>query len=162
MPEKTMNSSPLPTRLEVAENSDARLDSYIADRLSLSRTRVGALIDAGEVTVNGIRSRKSYRPRLGDVIQVNVPPPEPTSIEAEDIPIDIVFEDDDLLVVDKPAGLVVHPAPGHGGGTLVNALLHRCRDLSGVGGVLRPGIVHRLDRGTSGVMVGAGWSGLVR
>jgi 23S rRNA pseudouridine1911/1915/1917 synthase len=150
---ETETPSPTPSRFEVAEDIRIRLDAYVAQQLSLSRTRVGDLIAAGAVRINGCPARKSYRPRAGDLIEVVVPPPEPMSIEPEDIPIDIVFEDDDLLVVDKPYGLVVHPAPGHRSGTLVNALLHHVDSLSGAGDATRPGIVHRLDRDTSGLLV---------
>ncbi len=133
---------------------DTRLDTYLADRLpELSRSRVAQLLDAGRIRLNGRVPRKSERPTPGDVIELELPPPEPTGVEAEPIPLDIVYEDRDLLVVDKPAGLVVHPAPGHRSGTLVNALLHHVDDLSGIGGVLRPGIVHRLDKDTSGLII---------
>lgn len=103
--------------------------------------------------LNGRPVRKSDRVAAGDVIEIDVPPPEPSTVEAEPIPLDILHEDADLLVIAKPAGLVVHPAPGHRSGTLVNALLHHVQDLSGIGGVKRPGIVHRLDKDTSGVMI---------
>ena len=103
--------------------------------------------------LNGAVPKKRAKPQPGDVIVVRVPPPESSHILPEEIAIDIVFEDSDLLVLDKPAGLVVHPAPGNRSGTLVNALLHKIKDLSGIGGVVRPGIVHRLDRDTSGLMI---------
>jgi 23S rRNA pseudouridine1911/1915/1917 synthase len=105
------------------------------------------------VTVDGSVAQKSFRVREGDVIEVVVPAPEPLEVLPEPIPLVVLFEDADLIVIDKPAGMVVHPAAGHTRGTLVNALLHHCTDLSGIGGVLRPGIVHRLDKDTSGVMV---------
>jgi 23S rRNA pseudouridine1911/1915/1917 synthase len=111
------------------------------------------LIDEGRVKVNGALAAKSARVREGDVIDVSVPPPEPLEVLPEPIPLVVLAEDADLIVINKPAGLVVHPAAGHTSGTLVNALLHHCKDLSGIGGVLRPGIVHRLDKDTSGVMV---------
>ncbi|HEX7120145.1 MAG TPA: RluA family pseudouridine synthase [Longimicrobiales bacterium] len=131
-----------------------RLDAYIARRLpELSRSRVAQLLEAGHVRLNGRVPRKSERPAAGDTIEVELPAPEPTGLEPEPIPLDIAYEDADLLVVDKPAGLVVHPAPGHRQGTLVNALLHHVSDLSGVGGRLRPGIVHRLDKDTSGLLI---------
>jgi len=107
------------------------------------------------VKVSGAARRGSHRPGVGDRVEATPPEPLPSPLEPEAIPIAILHEDADLIVVDKPAGLVVHPAPGHAGGTLVNALLHHCGNLAGVGGVTRPGIVHRLDRGTSGVMVAA-------
>lgn len=153
MREKTESSRQTPSLLEVAEDTQTRLDTYIAEQLSLSRTRVGDLIAAGDVRVNDRPARKSYRPCAGDRISVAVPPPEPMALEPQNIPIDIVFEDDDLLVVDKPYGLVVHPAPGHRSGTLVNALLYHVDSLSGAGDPARPGIVHRLDRDTSGLLL---------
>jgi 23S rRNA pseudouridine1911/1915/1917 synthase len=137
----------------VVEAAGERLDRYLADRLDLSRSRLEQLIAADQVTVNGVPQKKRYLPQPGDRIAVRVPPPEPSTAVAEPIPIEIVYEDADLLVINKAAGLVVHPAPGHRSGTLVNALLHHVGDLSGIGGVLRPGIVHRLDRDTSGLMI---------
>jgi len=126
----------------------------MAERLpGYSRTRIAQLIETGHVRLNGKVPRKRDRPAAGDVIEMDVPPAEPSHLEAEAIPLAIAFEDEDLLVVDKPAGLVVHPAPGHARGTLVNALLHHVPDLGGIGGVRRPGLVHRLDRDTSGLMI---------
>lgn len=137
-----------------AEASRVRLDVWLARRLpSLSRARLQGLIAAGHVLVDGAASRASVRLRPGQAVAVHLPPPAPALPEPEDIPLDVVHEDEHLLVVDKPAGLVVHPGAGTPSGTLVNALLGRVRDLSGIGGVLRPGIVHRLDRGTSGLLV---------
>ena len=132
-----------------------RLDKRILElHPDFSRSRIEGLIKAGFVTVNGEAAAKAGQSvGEGDAIVVTIPPPVPAVPEPEDIPLDVVFEDDDLLVVNKPAGLVVHPAPGHFTGTLVNALLHRCPDLSGIGGVARPGIVHRLDQDTSGLIV---------
>lgn len=140
-------------RLQVDRAVEDRLDRYLADRLSLSRTRVQRLIEEGRVTVGGVSPQKRYVPRLGDEIVVRIPPPRPTGLEPEDIPLTVRYEDEDLAVVEKPAGLVVHPAPGHESGTLVNALLHHLGGLSSVGGDRRPGIVHRLDKDTSGLMV---------
>ncbi len=120
---------------------------------ALSRAQVQRLIEGGRVTVGGVVAAKSMRVQAGDEIDVVIPAPEPLEVLPEAIPLSILFEDADLIVIDKPAGLVVHPAAGHTRGTLVNALLHHCKDLSGIGGVLRPGIVHRLDKDTSGVMV---------
>ena len=137
----------------VVEAGGERLDRYLADRLDLSRSRLEQLIAGEQVTVNGVPQKKRYLPQPGDRIAVTIPPPEPSTAAAEPIPLEIVYEDADLLVINKPAGLVVHPAPGHRSGTLVNALLHHVGDLSGIGGVLRPGIVHRLDRDTSGLMI---------
>lgn len=139
----------------IAERAGGRLDRHVADRTGFSRSRVAALIAEGRVRVDGRRAKKSEAVIRGQIVEVVVPPPEPSRAEAEDIPLDIVYEDRDLVVVDKQAGLVVHPAPGHRAGTLVNALLHHVGDLSGIGGTLRPGIVHRLDRDTSGLMVAA-------
>jgi len=119
----------------------------------LSRAQVQRLIEEGRVTVGKAVAAKSLRVKEGDAITVVVPPPEPLEVLPEPIPLVVLFEDPDLIVIDKPAGLVVHPAAGHTHGTLVNALLHHCTDLAGIGGVLRPGIVHRLDKDTSGVMV---------
>jgi 23S rRNA pseudouridine1911/1915/1917 synthase len=119
----------------------------------LSRAQAQRLIEEGRVTVAGAVAAKSLRVRQGDAIEVVVPPPEPLEVEPEPIPLAVLFEDPELIVIDKPAGMVVHPAAGHTRGTLVNALLFHCKDLSGIGGVMRPGIVHRLDKDTSGVMV---------
>jgi len=119
----------------------------------MSRSRLQKLIAEGSVRVDGGAARRSHVVRAGEEISVDVPEPRETAVEAEDIPLSILYEDAHLLAIDKPAGLVVHPAPGHASGTLVNALLHYVRDLSGIGGELRPGIVHRLDRDTSGVLL---------
>lgn len=143
------------TRLEVPSGAAGeRLDAFVGNGLpELSRTRAAQLIREGSVQVNGRPARKSDRVEAGDIVVVEVPSPEPSTVVPEPIPLDILHEDRDLLVVAKPAGLVVHPAPGHRSGTLVNALLHHVRDLSGIGGVKRPGIVHRLDKDTSGLMI---------
>jgi 23S rRNA pseudouridine1911/1915/1917 synthase len=132
-----------------------RLDVALADTLSdVSRTQLARHIAEGCVLVNGVRAAApSQKVRAGDAIAWNPPAVVPVALEAEAIPLSIVFEDQSLVVLDKPSGLVVHPAPGHEGGTLVNALLAHCHDLRGIGGELRPGIVHRLDRETSGLMV---------
>jgi 23S rRNA pseudouridine1911/1915/1917 synthase len=131
-----------------------RLDQYLAERVpGLSRTRVQALIESGNVRLKGKPAQAAARLAGGDEIVVVVPPPVELRLVAQAIPLRIVYEDGDLLVIDKPAGLVVHPAPGHPAGTLVNALLAHCSDLAGIGGALRPGIVHRLDKETSGLMV---------
>ena len=137
----------------VGPGQTGRLDRFLSDSLGVSRTRAQRLVADGRVQVDGRGAKKSERVEPGTTVEVLVPPPEPVEIGAEDIPIDIVYEDSDLVVVNKPAGMVVHPAPGHRTATLVNALLHHVRDLSGVGGRLRPGIVHRLDRDTSGLLV---------
>lgn len=130
-----------------------RLDVFVAAALELSRTRVHKLLEEGRVLLDGRLARKSESLSHGQQLQIDVPDPTPLSLDAEAIPLDIVYQDESLLVVDKPAGMVVHPSAGHARGTLVNALLHHVHDLSGIGGALRPGIVHRLDKGTSGLMV---------
>ena len=150
---KTPSGSPRRHRLRVGEGGSERLDRYLAEHLDLSRSRAVALIQDGRVTVDGQVPKKSQALEVGQVVDVEVPPPRPLEAQPQDIPLEVVYEDEALLVVNKPAGLVVHPAPGHPDGTLVNALLYHIRDLSGIGGTLRPGIVHRLDRDTSGLMV---------
>ena len=125
----------------------------MAAHLDLSRTRVQALVEDGLVLLNGQPARKSERLDVGQQIEVRVPAPEPLTLEPEDIPLDVFFEDGSVLVVNKAAGMVVHPGRGHSTGTLVNALLAHATDLSGIGGKLRPGIVHRLDKDTSGLLV---------
>jgi 23S rRNA pseudouridine1911/1915/1917 synthase len=141
-------------RTLLAAAAGERLDRYVAEALTdLSRTAVQRLIEEGNVTVNGKRSSPSQRLRAGDEILVHIPPPEPVDLQPEAIPLDVLYEDADLLVINKSAGLVVHPGAGHRSGTLVNAVLAHAPDLTGVGGELRPGIVHRLDKDTSGVMV---------
>jgi 23S rRNA pseudouridine1911/1915/1917 synthase len=131
-----------------------RVDKYIAEKLSeLSRSFVRKLLDEGRITIAGQPPKASYKVEAGDVVIVRVPPPRETQVQAEPIPLDILYEDDDIIVVDKAAGMVVHPAYGHPSGTLVNALLAHGVGLSGIGGELRPGIVHRLDKDTSGLLV---------
>ena len=120
----------------------------------LSRNSAQQLVESGDILVNGVTCNKKYSVKNGDVITINFPEPTMLSVEAEDIPLDIVYEDEHLLVVNKPKGMVVHPAAGNYTGTLVNALLHHCGDsLSGINGVIRPGIVHRIDKYTSGLLV---------
>jgi 23S rRNA pseudouridine1911/1915/1917 synthase len=137
------------------DRAGERIDALIASVIpALSRAAVQRLIDDGRVELNGAAVAKpGQRARAGDALAIAIPAPEPIEIEPEDIPLAVLFEDAELIVIDKPAGLVVHPAAGHARGTLVNALLFHCRDLSGIGGALRPGIVHRLDKDTTGVMV---------
>ena len=134
-----------------------RLDALVASRVpALSRSRAAALITAGVVRVGGQAKKPGFRVSEGDLVSGEIPPPQPPSMYGpEPIPLDILYEDAHIIVVNKPAGLVVHPAPGHFSGTLVNGLLHHCPDLSGIGGERRPGIVHRLDKDTSGVLVAA-------
>ena len=141
--------------LEVAEDqAGERLDRYLSGILpGQSRSQVQRLIEQGHVAVAGRNARANLLVKAGDRVSVAIPEPLPASPVAEDIPLPVLYEDADFIVVDKPAGMVVHPAAGHQSGTLVNALLHHVTDLSGIGGERRPGIVHRLDKGTSGVMV---------
>ena len=137
-----------------AEVEGSRLDRFLADCLPhLSRSFIKRLIDENMVLVEGSSAKASRKMRGGEQVVVVQPPPAPAEPTPEDIPLDIIYEDGNLLVLCKPAGLVVHPAPGSPDHTLVNALLHHCSDLSGIGGVERPGIVHRLDRNTSGLLV---------
>jgi 23S rRNA pseudouridine1911/1915/1917 synthase len=137
------------------EEAGRRLDLTLADAAGQPRSQVRRWIEAGHVQVNGAPARPAQKVRAGDLLEADPPEAVRSTLEPEAIPLCVLYEDADLIVVDKAAGLVVHPGPGHPGGTLVNALLHHCGDLAGVGGVLRPGIVHRLDRGTSGVLVAA-------
>lgn len=131
-----------------------RLDQYLAlCTPELSRSQIKRLIEDQQVLCNGDPVKVGHKLKGGEVVSVTIPEPAPIEALPEAIPLDILFEDQHLIVINKPAGLVVHPAPGHSRGTLVNALLHHCSDLSGIGGQIRPGIVHRLDRDTSGVMV---------
>ena len=134
--------------------SAVRLDKYLAEACpELSRSRLQKLIEQGCILVNGYGAKASQKLNLGDRIHVTLPPPEQVSLVAESIPVNVIYEDDDLLVIDKPAGLAVHPSPGHTAHTLVNALLARCPDLASFGDAMRPGIVHRLDRDTSGLII---------
>ena len=135
-------------------SAGTRLDLFLAGACSdLSRSRIQKLIAEGAVRVDGGEARRAHHVRAGEEVTVEVSEPREIPLEAEAIPLSILYEDDELLAIDKPPGLVVHPAPGHPSGTLVNALLHYVRDLAGIGGELRPGIVHRLDRDTSGVLL---------
>ncbi|HUL71998.1 MAG TPA: RluA family pseudouridine synthase [Vicinamibacterales bacterium] len=140
--------------LTTSEDAGRRLDQFLAAHLpDLSRARVQRLIAEGHVRIGRGRIRPSLALAPGLAIEVAVPAAAPAVPQPQALPLSILYDDDDMVVVDKPAGMVVHPAAGHAGGTLVNALLHHVKGLSGIGGALRPGIVHRLDRGTSGVMV---------
>lgn len=138
-----------------AEETGERTDKFLSVRIEeLSRSTAAALCESGDVLVNGKSVSKNYKTRKDDEITVTVPEPKELETEPENIPLDIVYEDSDLLVVNKPKGMVVHPAPGNYSGTLVNALLYHCKDsLSGINGVLRPGIVHRIDKDTSGLLI---------
>ncbi|MBE9223406.1 RluA family pseudouridine synthase [Cyanobacterium stanieri LEGE 03274] len=139
----------------VVDTGKVRIDVWLAESLAdLSRSRVQRLIEDGQVYVNDrICTQKKQVLRDGDKIHVHIPPAVPSHIEAQDIPLDILYEDEFLIIINKPANFVVHPAPGHSQGTLVNALLAHCPDLKGIGGVERPGIVHRLDKDTTGAIV---------
>ena len=138
----------------IATMGYGRLDRFLADREEdLTRSRIHSLISEGWVLVNDSPARPSQRVRAGDRVVLTVPPVREMELEPQDIPLKVVFQDADLVVIDKPAGISVHPGPGHPDGTLVNALLARCPDIQGIGGVHRPGIVHRLDKNTSGLMV---------
>ena len=139
------------------QQSGERLDALLARSVEgLTRSAAQRLLEDGAVTCRGKALKKNDRPAAGDVVEVLLPDPEPVDVLPQDIPLDVVYEDGDVIVVNKPVGMVVHPAPGHPDGTLVNALLHHCGDtLSGINGALRPGIVHRIDRDTSGLIIAA-------
>lgn len=146
-------------RFEIAvepQDAGARLDAFLASVTdnSLSRTYIQKLMEQGQILVNGSPEKlKKYRIKQGDMLEIIIPEPESLDVEPENIPLDIVYEDEDLAVINKPKGMVVHPAPGNERGTMVNALLYHCRDLSSIGGVVRPGIVHRIDKDTSGLIM---------
>ena len=136
--------------------NEPRLDHYLAQMdIGLTRSRIRQLIDSGDVLVNGTAAKPAHRLRHGDRVQVSVPPPRPAVAVPQDMPIDVVYQDSDMVVIDKPAGLAAHPGPGHPDRTLVNGLLALCPDIQGIGGEIRPGIVHRLDKDTSGLMIAA-------
>ena len=139
----------------VADLENMRLDAYISSKkTNLSRTNIQRLIEEGNVLVNGQKKKISYKVQIGDNIEINIPEAKETSIKAENIPVEVVYEDDDIIVVNKPKGMVVHPANGNPDGTLVNAIMAMCKgSLSGIGGEIRPGIVHRLDKDTSGLLI---------
>lgn len=138
----------------VVDIENMRLDTYIASKYDISRTMVQKLIEEGNVLVNEKEKKISYKVQIGDNIKINIPKPQETNIKPENIPIEIVYEDNDIIVVNKPKGMVVHPANGNSDGTLVNAIMAICKgSLSGIGGEIRPGIVHRLDKDTSGLLI---------
>ena len=141
--------------LYTASENDIRIDKFLSKTTNLSRSRIASLCQSGLVYVDGKSVKSAYKLTAGEQITVDVPADEPMNLEAENIPLSILYEDGDIIVINKPRGMVVHPAAGVYTGTLVNALLHHCSDLSGINGDLRPGIVHRLDKDTSGVMVAA-------
>ena len=137
-----------------AEAVGDRIDSFIAAEEGITRSAAAKLAGGGRISVNGKSVAKNYKMRPGDVVLIDYPPVESSDAEAEDIALDVIYEDNDIIVINKPSGMVVHPAAGNYSGTLVNALLHHCGDsLSGIGGVVRPGIVHRIDKDTSGLLV---------
>ena len=142
-------------RFTVAENDiGKRIDVFVAENTELSRSAAAKLIENESITVFGASITKKYELRAGDEIEIILPEPDVCVAEPENIPLDIIFEDKDIIVINKPSGMVVHPAPGNYTGTLVNALMYHCKDsLSGIGGVIRPGIVHRIDKDTSGLLV---------
>jgi len=137
------------------ETAGLRLDAFLAEQdTGLTRSAIQKLLEAGDILVNGAPVKKNYKTRAGDEITLELPEPQAVEILPEDIPLDIRYEDEDVIVINKPKGLVVHPAPGHWNGTLVNALMYHCKDsLSGINGELRPGIVHRIDMDTSGLLI---------
>ncbi len=139
-----------------ADESGVRLDAFAASKGEISRSQAQRLIDDGAVTVNGKAGAKNMKLKAGDIVEIALPENEECEAVPENIPLDVRYEDDDIIIVNKPCGMVVHPAPGHTRGTLVNALLYHCgQSLSGIGGVSRPGIVHRIDRDTSGLICAA-------
>ncbi|MCH2169871.1 RluA family pseudouridine synthase [Myxococcota bacterium] len=150
------STEPVPTSYQVGEaEAGQRIDVVVACLAGITRSQARRWIEAERVRLNGAACRPSQRVSLGDTFEATAPETIASTVEPQPIALEVLYEDECLIVIDKPAGMVVHPAPGHPDGTLVNALLYHCRDLGGVGGVMRPGIVHRLDRGTSGVMVAA-------
>ena len=139
----------------VADLENMRLDAYVSSKeINLSRTNIQRLIEEGNILVNSQKKKISYKVQIGDNIEINIPKAKETSIKAENIPVEVVYEDNDIIVVNKPKGMVVHPANGNPDGTLVNAIMAMCKgSLSGIGGEIRPGIVHRLDKDTSGLLI---------
>lgn len=159
-----MSNNDTENRLEWSTSDDSkgdRIDKYIAERLEeegiggISRTQVQEWIKAGAVTVDGQVVKANYKLAGGESVVADVPEAEEPEILPEPIPLDVVYEDADVIVINKPRGMVVHPAPGHSSGTVVNGLMHHCTDLSGINGVLRPGIVHRIDKDTTGLLMSA-------
>lgn len=136
------------------QNAGERIDKALSSlHAEWSRSQIGNWITDGLVKVNGAEVKAKYKVKAGDVVEIDVPEAEPLEIVAEDLDLEIIYEDADVLVVNKPRGMVVHPAPGHTSGTLVNGLMHHCKDLSGINGVMRPGIVHRIDKDTTGLLM---------
>lgn len=157
--EKVISDDELSQALEFfveASSRGERIDSFLSERCDLTRSAVVKLIERKDVLVNSLPTQKNYKLRGGETLSVNIPEPESCEAVAENIPLDVIYEDDDIIVVNKPVGMVVHPAAGNTSGTLVNALLYHCKgSLSGIGGVIRPGIVHRIDKDTAGLIVSA-------
>lgn len=157
--EETLNSSmdELQEWTVEAQNAKDRIDKYVRDLLGdeISRSQIQSWIESGHIRVNGSTVKTNYKVSENDTVTVQVPETSVAEIVPEDIPLDVCFEDSDVIVVNKPRGMVVHPAPGHSSGTLVNALMYHCKDLSGINGELRPGIVHRIDKDTSGLLMAA-------
>ena len=143
------------TLIITEEMANQRLDKLLSEQMEgMTRSAIQGIIEGGNVTINGVRCSKNAKPMAGDRVEVILPEVRALDVEAQNIPLDIVYEDDDLLVVNKPKGMVVHPAAGNYDGTLVNALMYHCGDsLSGINGVMRPGIVHRIDKDTSGLLI---------
>lgn len=138
----------------IVEESGQRIDKYIAEKQELSRVAVQRLIEEGNILVNGKKAKPSYAVQVGDEVIIQIPEAKETDLKPQDIPLDIIYEDNDIIVVNKAKGMVVHPAVGNPDGTLVNAIMAHCKgNLSGIGGELRPGIVHRLDKDTSGLLI---------
>ena len=138
----------------IADNSGIRIDMYVAEKVDISRVAVQKLIENQKLIVNGKNVKSSYKVKLGDVIEFEIEEPQEIDIKPEDIPLEVLYEDNDIIVVNKPKGMVVHPANGNLDGTLVNAVMAKCKNsLSGIGGKIRPGIVHRLDKDTSGAII---------
>ena len=154
--ERNEESEVLNTDPVAAEEAGERADVFLAARLDVSRANVQKLLEEGNVTrADGKVMKANHRVKASEVFTIIIPPPIDLEAEPENIPLDIIYEDEDVIVVNKPRGMVVHPAAGNYTGTLVNALLYHCKNLSGINGVIRPGIVHRLDKDTSGIMIAA-------
>ena len=138
----------------ISDNKGKRIDAYISEKEEITRTTAQRLIEDGNILVNGKKQKSSYKVSIGDIITIEEVEAKPIELKAQDIPIEIIYEDNDIIVVNKPKGMVVHPGNGNSEGTLVNAIMAICKDsLSGIGGEIRPGIVHRLDKDTSGLLI---------
>ena len=154
--ESFREDEPIEASVYTSEKSGDRLDAFLAEQAGITRSYAQKLIEGGQVTLGGVVPKKNYKLSAGERVELMLPENEDCEAEPEDIPLDIKYEDDDIIIVNKPVGMVVHPAPGHKKGTLVNALMYHCGDsLSGIGGVSRPGIVHRIDKDTTGLICAA-------